>query len=93
MTIMQLAEKVDLIHVQLDELSKGQVEMQRQVKELYVALTGNKLGQVGIIRRVETLEDEYNRLSKFKNKMIGIGIGAAAVSTIIIDFIKHKLGF
>jgi hypothetical protein len=90
---MQLAEKVDLIHVQLDELSKGQVEMQRQVKELYVALTGNKLGQVGIIKRVETLESEYYKLNKFKTKMIGIGIGAAAVSTIIIEFLKYKLGF
>jgi hypothetical protein len=90
---MELAQKVDLIHVQLDDLSKGQLEMHKQVGELYTAFAGNKLGQVGIIKRVENLEDEYDRLTKFKTKMIGIGIGAATVSSFVIDFLKHKFGF
>jgi uncharacterized coiled-coil DUF342 family protein len=93
MDIMELSKKVDVIHNQLETLKEGQDDMQIKMSELYTAFTGNKLGQKGIIKRVETLENEYDALSKFKTKMIGIGIGAATVWTIVLEFIMKKLGF
>lgn len=93
MDIMELSKKVDVIHNQLETLKEGQDDMQIKMSELYTAFTGNKLGQKGIIKRVETLENEYDELSKFKTKMIGIGIGTATVWTIVLEFIMKKLGF
>lgn len=93
MDIMELAKKVDAIHNQLETLKEGQDDMQIKMSELYTAFTGNKLGQKGIIKRVETLENEYDALAKFKTKMVGIGIGAATVWTIVLEFIMKKLGF
>lgn len=72
-------------------MSKGQSEMQRQVSELYSAFTGNSLGQKGLVPRVETLELEYQKLSKFKTKVVGIAIGVATVWTVIIEIFKNKI--
>jgi allophanate hydrolase subunit 1 len=93
MDIMELSKKVDVIHNQLETLKEGQDDMQIKMSELYTAFTGNKLGQKGIIKRVETLENEYDALNKFKTKMIGIGVGAATVWTIVLEIIMKKLGF
>lgn len=93
MDIMELSKKVDVIHGQLETLKEGQDDMHIKMSELYTAFTGNKLGQKGIIKRVEILESEYDALDRLKTKMVGIGIGAATVWTIVLEFIMKKLGF
>ncbi len=90
--INQVSHKVDDIQKQLTQIAKDSAEMQKQVNKLYIAFTGNDLGQTGIVARVKTLEDDYQSLNKLKIKMIGVGIGAATAWSLILDFIKHKFG-
>lgn len=88
---MELSNKINAIATQIGDLSAGQKEMQDQVNQLYTAFTGNKLGQKGVIPRVEMLEIKVENLTRLKAKMVGIGMGAATVWTVFLEFLKHKL--
>lgn len=80
-----LDKRVDLIVQELREIRSSQLNFHTKFNELYQAISGNDLGNMGIAKRMEELEQFKIEMEKFKIKMILIGVKTASIWAILVE--------
>lgn len=66
------------------------LEYQRKIDEMHTALVGNNLGQKGLVKRVEELEQEKEENKAIKYKVIGAGAVLSFVGSGFVTWLlKH----
>jgi len=76
------------------EMSSRIDEISRKVDQMYCAIVGNeKLGQEGLVHRLQKLEDKVSEMEQIITKTKGYIAGAAGVGTVIGFLISSILKF
>jgi hypothetical protein len=66
--------------------------MESKIEKIYDALCGNeKFDQLGLISRIKKLEEENEKYTAIKNKLIGAFLVGGAVWTVAWEMIKKML--
>ena len=89
---LELTEKVSHIQDKVDDLSTQVTDMHQQMREMYNAIVGNQnFGQVGLVKRVESLEKTKAKWEKKIQWTYGYIFGAGTLITAIFELIKSRL--
>lgn len=76
----------------LNDVENTLVKMESKIEKIYDALVGNeKFDQLGIISRIKKLEEENEKYTAIKNKLIGAFLVGGAVWTVAWEMIKKML--
>lgn len=81
-----IKDKFDCLENKIDCLETKFSKQEKIMEEVYSALTGNDLGAVGLVTRVEKQEKEIESLNKWK-----WGIGGTGLLTILGGLISYFL--
>jgi hypothetical protein len=76
----------------LNDVENTLVKMESKIEKIYDALVGNeKIDQLGLISRIKKLEEENEKYTAIKNKLIGAFLVGGAVWTVAWEMIKKML--
>jgi hypothetical protein len=76
----------------LNDVENTLVKMESKIEKIYDALCGNeKFDQLGLISRIKKLEEENEKYTAVKNKLIGAFLVGGAVWTVAWEMIKKML--
>ena len=76
----------------LKDVQSSVADMNGQMKEMYTAIVGDrKFGHVGLVQRVEKLEDTKKKWEGKVLWLYGYVVGAGTLVTIIFEIIKSRL--
>jgi hypothetical protein len=76
----------------LNDVENTLVKMESKIEKIYDALCGNeKFDQLGLISRIKKLEEENEKYTAIKNKLIGAFLVGGAVWTVAWEMIKKML--
>jgi hypothetical protein len=76
----------------LNDVENTLVKMESKIEKIYDALVGNeKFDQLGLISRIKKLEEENEKYTAIKNKLIGAFLVGGAVWTVAWEMIKKML--
>lgn len=81
----ELDKTFEFIVAELKEIRSSQLNFHKKFNEIYQAINGNDLGNVGIIKRMEELEQFKIEMEKFKIKMVLIGVKTASIWAILVE--------
>ena len=90
--IKHLSNQVSVVHKMVNEVKEEVATLSNDVRELYTALIGNKLGQRGLVERVSSLETKQKFFDTVYYKAVGASLVVATVCTVLVSLIKHKFG-
>lgn len=76
----------------INDVENTLVKMDGKIEKIYDVVVGNEtFDQVGVIGRLKKLENEYDKLTAFKNQLIGAFIAGGAIWTILYEFLKKMI--
>jgi uncharacterized membrane protein len=77
---------------QLQELNAQMTNCIKAVERIEIALVGDKFSDVGIIKRIDTIEHKLKKLDKYFWMMIGMfSLGTIPLGTKVLPLIKDYL--
>lgn len=73
----------------INDVENTLVKMDGKIEKIYDVVVGNEtFDQVGLIGRLKKLESEHEKLTAFKNKLIGAFIAGGAIWSIVYELLK-----
>jgi hypothetical protein len=77
---------------QLQELNAQMTNCIKAVERIEIALVGDKFSDIGIIKRIDTIEHKLKKLDKYFWMLIGMfSLGTIPLGTKVLPLIKDYL--
>ena len=79
------------LSIRVNHIEKTIMKISPQIDEIYKVIVGNEaFQQEGLISRVKKLEDQNEKSSALRNKLMGAFVVGGAVWTVLWEVIKNS---
>jgi hypothetical protein len=82
-------QKFDHLETRLSNVESHLERIENMINKMYIHIVGDQeFGHEGLIKRVQLLEKQNEKLMEYKNKLIGGSVVAGGIFTIIFEVLK-----